>query len=82
MLTQRQRTLLKHAGYRELLTLWRFEPSESPWFSNDILTTAFHQAFGRERNKLSISDQMKISQEIGFSGGVQRGAYDQHTERQ
>ena len=77
MLTSRQRTFLKHAGYKELLTLWRFEPNGSVWFSDDILHTSFMLAFDRERNKLTIPEQMAISKEIGFKELVQRGGYDQ-----
>lgn len=81
MLTQRQRTFLEHAGYKELLTLWRFEPNRSEWFCDDILTTEFHKAFDRERNKLTIPEQMAISKEIGFKEQVQRGAFDQRSEK-
>lgn len=80
MLTDRQKTFLKHAGYRELLTLWRFEPNGSEWFSNAELNRAFTRAFDRERNKLTIPEMTAISQDIGFKGGTQRGAFDQKPE--
>lgn len=79
-MTNRQIAFLALAGYRELLTLWRFEPNGSEWFSNDILHSSFMLAFDRERNKLTIPEQMEISQSIGFKGGVARGAFDQTVE--
>lgn len=80
MITKRQQTFLSHAGYRELLTLWRFEPNGSEWFSNGELYRAFMKAFDRERNKLTIPEMSAISKDIGFKGGVSRGAYDQSSE--
>lgn len=80
MITDRQRTFLDHAGYRELLTLWRFEPNGSEWFSSKELNTAFNQAFDRERNKLTIPEMQSISQSIGFKQPVARGAFDQKSE--
>lgn len=80
MITLRQRTFLAHAGYRELLTLWRFEPNGSDWFSNKELHAAFLSAFDRERNKLTIPEMTEISQSIGFKGGAARGAFDQKPE--
>lgn len=79
-MNERQSTFLAHAGYRELLTLWRFEPNGSEWFSNNELHTAFMFAFDRERNKLSIPEMSAISQDIGFKQPVARGAFDQTSE--
>ncbi len=81
MITSRQKTFLTHASYKELLTLWRFEPNGSEWFSNDILTTEFHAAFDRERNLLTIPEQVAISKEIGFKSLPVRGSYDQPSEK-
>jgi len=75
------RRFLRKATYEDLLRLWRFEPNGSHWFSHP-LRQVFYDAFDRERNKLTIQDQMRISQEIGFSGGASRGAFDQQTETQ
>lgn len=80
MITDRQRTFLKHAGYRELLTLWRFEPNGSEWFCNDPLHTLFMNALDRERNLLTLQQMSDISHQIGFKGGVSRGAFDQISE--
>lgn len=77
----RQKTFLKHASYKELLTLWRFEPNGSEWFSSKDLHEAFMLAFDRERNKLTIPEMVAISQSIGFKGGVERGAFDQRTTK-
>jgi hypothetical protein len=70
---------LKKASYKDLLRLWRFEPNGSQWFAHP-LRTRFYEAFDRERNKLTIQDQMEISKEIGFTGGATRGAFDQQSE--
>lgn len=67
---------LKTATYRDLLTLWRFEPNGSKWFTTP-LHDPFYEAFDRERNKLTIPEMQAISKEIGFAQPVARGAYDQ-----
>lgn len=80
MITSRQKTFLAHAGYKELLTIWRFAPNGSEWFSDPELNEAFNRQFDIVRNELTIPEQIAISQEIGFKGGVARGAFDQKPE--
>lgn len=70
---------LRKATYEDLLKLWRFEPQGSHWFAQP-LRQRFYDAFDRERNKLTIQEMVAISQEIGFKGGVTRGAFDQKAE--
>jgi hypothetical protein len=71
---------LKHATYTDLLRLWRFEPNGSDWFKSPY-HDPFYAAFDRERNKLTIPEQMEISKSIGFKELPARGSFDQRTTK-
>lgn len=78
---ERARKWLHEADYESLLRLWRFEPNGSPWFEGDI-GRLFYKRFDTVRNRLSVNDMLIISKRVGFKDGrLNRGAFDQKTER-
>jgi hypothetical protein len=81
MLTEDEISFLKNATYKDLLTLWRFEPNGSKWFASKPHNDAFNKAFDKARNRLTIQQMSAISKEIGFRELPSRGSYDQRTTR-
>lgn len=55
--------------YKELLTLWRFEPVGSPWFTK-FMKPEFDKVMRLRRKGLRIGDAQRISEEVGWPGPI------------
>lgn len=53
------------ASYRDLLSKWRFEPSESPWFAGEV-GEYYSKAMSKRRSEISPSEHTEASKCIGW----------------
>lgn len=65
MIADDTRKLIDDMSYEQMLRLYRFEPSGSPWFTGEV-GDYFHLMMLEKKNALSNEEQVEISKRVGW----------------
>lgn len=64
MTTEEMLAWIEQASYEDLLRKWRFEPTGSPWFVDDEISTPFIKRM--EKLKAEGANHTQASKNIGW----------------
>lgn len=65
MIPKKMKDWIDTASYEELLTKWRFAPSDSPWFQGEV-GVYFGKVMSKKKEEVGEAEAVRASKNIGW----------------